>query len=204
MLEALERTCERENTIVIFSSDNGGLNDLPLHGTDTYPGWQEAYPRLGSNLPYRGVKAQLYEGGVRTPTLVNWRSHLTPGVVDDPMQVVDWMPTLTNLVGATMQHDPAWDGRDVWGQIEGSSTDVEERTLFWNFRGHRNLGVRHGDWKLIDSQKDGTRVQQLFDIAHDPYEQSDLVHDEPERVRDLSEAMAQMRRADDSAKRSDA
>jgi hypothetical protein len=62
LLEALERTCERENTIVIFGSDNGGINDCPLHGTDTYPGWQEEYPRLGSNLPYRGVRISVIRG----------------------------------------------------------------------------------------------------------------------------------------------
>lgn len=67
LLESLERTGQRDNTLVIFASDNGGLEDLPLTGSDKYPGWQEAYPRLGTNKPYRGVKAQLYEGGVRRP-----------------------------------------------------------------------------------------------------------------------------------------
>ncbi|MBT5059824.1 MAG: sulfatase-like hydrolase/transferase [Gemmatimonadetes bacterium] len=207
LLEALERTCERENTIVVFTSDNGGINDLPLHGTDKYPGWQEAYARLGSNLPYRGVKAQLYEGGVRVPTLVNWRSHLAPGVVDAPLQVVDWMPTFIQLAGATLEHDPQWDGRDVWAQIEGVGASLEEspddRTLFWNFRGDRNLGVRHGDWKLIDREIEGERVNELFDIVRDPHEEQDLVNDEVERVRDLSEAIEQMRRLDDSSKRAD-
>ncbi len=204
LLEALERTCERENTIVVFSSDNGGINDLPLHGTDKYPGWQEAYPRLGSNLPLRGVKAQLYEGGVRTPTLVNWRSHLDPGTVDTPMQVVDWMPTFTKMAGVELAHDPQWDGQDVWGSIEGAVAEPEDRTLFWNFRGDRNLGVRHGDWKVIDRDSDGERVRELYDIASDPFEERDLVDDEPERVRALSDAMAQMRQQDDSSKRPEA
>ena len=81
LVESLEQTCQRENTLIIFSSDNGAINDCPLHGTDKYPGWQEAYPRLGSNLPYRGVKAQLYEGGVRAPTVINWRGELAPGTM---------------------------------------------------------------------------------------------------------------------------
>ena len=70
LLEALERTCQRENTIIVFSSDNGAINDCPLHGTDKYPGWQEAYPRLGSNAPFRGVKAQLVR---RRDTYTNYR-----------------------------------------------------------------------------------------------------------------------------------
>ena len=181
---ALERTCERENTIVVFSSDNGGINDCPLHGTDTYPGWQEEYPRLGSNLPYRGVKAQLYEGGIRTPTLVNWRSHLAPGQVDAPVQVVDWMPTFTQLVGATPTADPMWDGQDIWPLIDGRDTSPDERTLFWNFRGDRNLGVRHGDWKLQVTARPDKRW--LFNLAEDPTEQNNLADSHPEKLAELT------------------
>ncbi|HCV26188.1 MAG TPA: hypothetical protein DGN59_22280, partial [Candidatus Latescibacteria bacterium] len=76
--------------------------------------------------------------------------------------------------------------------------------LFWNFRGDRNLGVRHGDWKVIDRDSDGERVRELYDIASDPFEERDLVDDEPERVRALSDAMAQMRQQDDSSKRPEA
>ena len=83
-------------------------DQTPLHSTDKYPGWQEAYPRLGSNAPYRGVKGQLYEGGIRTPTIVNWRDKLSARKVDSPVQVVDWMPTFTALVGAEPQEDPRY------------------------------------------------------------------------------------------------
>ena len=76
LLERLETTGQRDNTLIVFSSDNGAINESPLHSTDQYPGWQENNPRLGSNLPFRGVKAQLYEGGIRTPTVANWRGQL--------------------------------------------------------------------------------------------------------------------------------
>ena len=108
LVELLEATGQRDDTIIVFSSDNGAINGAPLHSSDRYPGWQEASPRLGSNLPFRGVKAQLYEGGIRTPTVINWRGHLAPGIMAQPVHVVDWMPTFCRLLGATPQHDPQW------------------------------------------------------------------------------------------------
>ena len=203
LLETLERTGQRDNTLVVFSSDNGAINDCPLHGSDKYPGWQEAYPRLGSNGPLRGVKAQLYEGGVRTPTVANWRGALQPGRVEDPVQVVDWMPTLAGLAGAAPQQDPQWDGRDIWRQISGEDTAPDERGLYWNFRGGARLGLRHGDWKLIESRAgDGTEVE-LFNVAADPYEQLEVSADMPQVVAQLREGIEGQRRLDDSSRRED-
>ena len=77
------------------SSDNGAISQCPLHGTDKYPGWQESSPRLGSNGPLRGQKAHLYEGGIRTPTVINWRGQLESGARAQPFHGADWMPTTT-------------------------------------------------------------------------------------------------------------
>jgi arylsulfatase A-like enzyme len=203
LLESLELTCQRENTIVVFASDNGAINDCPIHGTDKYPGWQEAYPRLGSNAPYRGVKAQLYEGGIRTPTVVNWRGSLSPCKVDHPVQVVDWMPTFTALTGAQTEEDPRYDGQDIWPLITETETNPSERRLFWNFRGGRNLGVRHGDWKLISREADGSRQLELYNIKEDPYEEQDLIGDHPETVDDLTGMIEEERQQDGTSARQD-
>ena len=194
---------QREDTIIVFSSDNGAINDSPLHGTDKYPGWQEAYPRLGSNLPFRGVKAQLYEGGIRTPTLVNWRGHLDAATMDHPVQVTDWMPTFTNLVGAAPAADPRYDGRDIWPLITGAQRSPEPRRFFWNFRGDAHLGVREGDWKLIVRQADGGRHYELFNIAEDPYEETDRADELPDKVRQLEAAIEEERRQDGTSARTD-
>ena len=203
LLESLELTCQRENTIIVFASDNGAINECPLHGTDRYPGWQEAYPRLGSNKPYRGVKAQLYEGGIRTPTIVNWRSRLSSGKVDHPVQVVDWMPTFTTLTGAEPAEDPLYDGQDIWPLITGEEADPAERSLFWNFRGDSVLGARHGDWKLISRDDHGCRQNELYNIREDPYEERDLIKDYPDKSKLLTDIIEEKRQQDGSSARQD-
>ena len=199
MVESLERTGQRDNTIIVFSSDNGSIGSAPLHGTDDYPGWQEASPRLGSNLPLRGYKAQMYEGGIRTPTLINWRGTLGPGRMDHPVHVSDWMPTFTNLLGITPAKDPKWDGQDIWPLISGDREEIEDRQIYWNFRAAAGLGVRSGDWKLISTGPTGIeqgsaaegdgRNLELFNIAEDPYETKDLAGDNRNKVEELLETM---------------
>jgi len=203
LLESLDRTGQRDNTLVVFASDNGAVNDCPLHATDKYPGQQEAYPRLGSNAPYRGVKAQLYEGGIRMPTVVNWPGRLAAGQMPHAVQIVDWMPTLVALTGAQPQRPPQWDGRDIWPLIAGTQAQPPERGLFWNFHGGRDLGMRHGDWKLIVREIDGVRQRELFNIDQDPYEQQDLAEAYSDRADDLADMIEAERQQDGSSARDD-
>lgn len=204
MIESLERTGQRDNTIIVFSSDNGSIGEAPLDGTDLYPGCQEASPRLGSNLPFRGHKAQLYEGGIRTPTLINWRGTLGPGRMDYPVHVSDWMPTLTHLLGVTPATDQQWDGQDIWPLITGDRKEIEDRQIYWNFRAGSGLCMRSGDWKLISTGgialRGGTaaydsaakenmgRHLELFNISKDPFEQNNLADDQESKVKELLEA----------------
>jgi arylsulfatase A-like enzyme len=203
LLESLQLTGQRENTIVIFASDNGAVNEWPLAKTTVYPGWQEASPRLGSNAPFRGIKAQLYEGGIRTPTIISWRGRLAPGQMAHPVHVVDWMPTLTALVGAKHQEDPRYDGRDIWPLIADQHSAPARRTLFWNFKGGAVLGVRRDGWKLI-TQQDGEEWRfELFNIDRDPYETTELARDYPQIVDELEEAIVEEGRTDGVSARGD-
>ena len=203
LLQALEVTCQRENTIVVFSSDNGAINDCPIHGTDLYPGWQESSPRLGSNLPYRGVKAQLYEGGIRTPAIINWRSRLEPGVIEDPVNIVDWMPIFTGLTGSSPTDDPQWDGIDIWPLISGSGATYPERSFYWNFRGGAQLGFRQGGWKYVSVDRNDPGKMELYNVAEDPYETRELSHQHPEIARDLAGLIRQQRERDGTSRRDD-
>jgi arylsulfatase A-like enzyme len=178
-----------ENTIIVFSSDNGAIYES-LHESDMYPGRQEACPRLGSNKPYRGQKAQLYEGGIRTPTAVQWCGRLAPGVIDDPVHVVDWMPTFARLADAPPPGEARWDGVDISDLLLERTPPAVERTLFWNFRGGAEYAVRRGDWKLIRRNHDHGPRTELFDIAADPYEENECSAQEPDVVAALERAMA--------------
>ena len=135
LVESLRRTDQIASTLVVFTSDNGALESDTLGQAQLYPGYQQASPRLGSNLPLRGNKAQLYEGGIRTPSLVSWPGTLDPGRVTVPMHISDWMPTLTRLVGCEPADDPRWDGIDA-GPILGLSTGAaqQDRSIYWCFR----------------------------------------------------------------------
>jgi arylsulfatase A-like enzyme len=202
LIEALEAGCRRENTIVVFSSDNGALWEHPPEKIDQYPGWQEPMPRLGSNLPLRGHKAQLYEGGIRTPTIISWRGTLKPFRLEHPVHIVDWMPTLTKLAGYTPEADPQFDGVDIWPLLIGEGGPSEERKMFWNFRG-QDFCIREGDWKLIVRSPDADEQTELYNIGSDPYEKHDVAAENPHIVNRLKEKLDQERTLDDSSKRSD-
>ena len=189
MIESLEQTGQLDDTIIVFTSDNGAIGSAPLHSSDVYPGWQEASPRLGSNLPYRGFKSQLYEGGIRTPAVIHWRGKLNPGRMDHPVHVSDWMPTFINLLGINPATEPKWDGQDIWPLLTGENQNPDSREIYWNFRAGSGFAVRDGDWKLISSEIEGTneRTFELFNMAEDPYEQNDLASTNKAKVDELAD-----------------
>lgn len=203
MIESIYRQLAVDNTIVVFASDNGAIPDADLGDAGKYPGFQEEMPRLGSNLPLRGQKAQMYEGGVRTPAVICWPGTLKPGKMTAPIQVVDWMPTFTNLVGATTENDPMWDGHDIWPLITGETTELD-RTFFWNFRGGQNIGARIGDLKLFTDGDMRPEKTEMYDLAVDPYERRNLFERDPGRGKDLIDLIREEREKDDTSVRPDA
>ena len=122
--------------------------------------------------------------------------------MNHPVQIVDWMPTLTALCSAAPTQNPLWDGTDIWPLIEGNAP-AEGKRMYWNFRGGRNLGLRLGDWKLTDCEVENGRRMELFNIADDPYEKEEISADYPEKVVELNELIVAERRLDDSSKRPD-
>ena len=202
MIESLHRTLSLDNTIVVFASDNGAIPDAPLHDTDKYPGRQEEMPKLGSNMPLRGQKATMYEGGVRTPALISWPGTLNPSKMTVPIQVVDWMPTFTNLVGATTQTDPQWDGKDIWPLITGEATKMD-RTFFWNFRGGRDIGARIDDVKLFTDGEMRPEKTEMFDLGQDPYERRNIFEAEPLLAKNVLDLIREERERDDTSVRPD-
>ena len=201
-VETLTRTCQLDNTIVVFASDNGAIPSDPLHDTDKYPGRFEEMPRLGSNLPLRGQKAQMYEGGIRTPAVISWPGTLKRHRMTHPIHIVDWMPTFTRMLGYTPQSDPQWDGVDIWPLLTREVGQPEERSIFWNFAG-RNFGVRSGPWKLIAKETMEPADCELFNIEEDPLERDEVSAENPGLVEELLQAIAEDRKLDDTSKRPD-
>jgi arylsulfatase A-like enzyme len=196
ILAALDKAGVRDNTLVIFSSDNGGStveNNDTKYPADDYPSGK----LTGNNLPLRGEKGTAYEGGTRVPTIANWPAKLKPGKVASPVHIADWMPTLTKLAGYVASEDLKWDGIDIWPQIaEGAK--APERTLYGVAPGRRASILRRGDWKLIVN-RDRTLGDELFDLASDPYEKQNLAEREPQRVVELKELLSQVAARDGDA-----
>ena len=196
IVEALDKQGLRDNTVLIFISDNGAQESW--HSTTQYGGRYADKPHttLGCNLPLRGWKTEVHDGGIRVPAFIQWPGVLDPGVLEAPMHIVDWMPTLCGLGGYEAVRDLGWEGRDMWPVITGVKQEPPPRTLYW--RTPDACALRDGDWKLVRNE-DGSR-QELYHLGQDPYETTDLSAEEPERVARL-QALMEQHRADDQPRR---
>jgi len=192
IVDALERKKLRGDTLIVFVSDNGGQKSW--HSNDQYKGRYADKPHtvLGDNLPLRGWKGDLFEGGIRVPALANWPGVIKPGQTDVPVHIVDWMPTLCSLAGYSTQRDLKWDGRDIMPVVRQEVTKAEPRPLYWKTPGFS--AVRHGQWKLI--VKKSNAETQLYDLARDPYETKDLAQKQPEIAKKLNDMLAQLAQND--------
>ncbi len=182
IVEALERTGRRENTLIVFSSDNGGQrqwNASPREYNGRYP----PHTTLGNNEPLRGFKGDLYEGGIRVPAFVNWPGQLPAGSVFDlPTHTVDWLPTLFQVAGGDAAKLEMAEGVNLWSALQGKSPALPDRAMYW--KTPSGSAVRKGDWKLI-RHRGGNRVE-LFNLKADPLEQSDLADQHPREVAELT------------------
>jgi arylsulfatase A-like enzyme len=179
VLKALEKRGMRENTLVVFQSDNGGPRDAKFTGEVDMS--KSTIP--ADNGPYRDGKATLYEGGVRVVALANWPGRIAPGtVVDKPLHIVDMYPTLTGLAGVTSARAKPLDGRDAWQTIAGGAPSPREEVVIdvEPFR----AALRQGDWKLVWQATLPSKVE-LFNLAQDPGEKKDLAAANPEKVAEL-------------------
>jgi len=205
ILAALAKSGRRENTIVVFTSDNGGStaenNDLK------YPDDHCPNGKLtGDNRPLRGQKGSVYEGGTRVPTLISWPAKLNPGKFTGVAQITDWMPTLCSLAGADPAQDLKWDGLNLWPQLSGAEP-VKPRAIYTVGPGFHARAVRDGDWKLIVSHKSpakkgeapASEVNELYDLATDPKEITDLATRMPEKVAALRALIVKLSQADRDA-----
>lgn len=169
IVAGLERAGLTDDTVVVFTSDNGG--------TQRY------------TPPLKGSKGQLYEGGIRVPLVVSWPAIPQRGSTSDlPVQSIDLYPTLLDLAGATPPAGHVLDGISYAAVLRGEKPP-KRRRMFWHFpcyvgKAAPASAVREGDFKLVEFFDDGGRVE-LYDLADDPGEQRNLVASMPDKARAL-------------------
>jgi arylsulfatase A-like enzyme len=190
----VDRLGQRNNTLFIFLSDNGAPgqpNRMQVkQDLEFYPN----VPLPGDNLPFRGSKGSVYEGGIRTPGVVYWPGKLTPSVCAAALSVTDWMPTLCALTGAKPQRDPKWDGQDILPVLSGRPTPPGSRIFYW--KGPRQASaVSDGQWKLVVTPK----TVELYNLAEDIGEKNDLAAKNPDLVRQLRAHLAAQSAQDNDA-----
>lgn len=167
LLAELERLGIAENTIVIFTSDNGSRA-------------REG----GSNDPLRGRKGTTWEGGMRVPCIVRWPGRVPAGATCDQLAAsIDFLPTFAELTGTQIVGKEQIDGVDIGGLLRDPSAP-SPRTGFWYYRGDDLEAVRVGKWKLHLAKHGAERVE-LYDLDADLGEQNDLAADRPDVVSEL-------------------
>jgi arylsulfatase A-like enzyme len=171
----LDKKGMRDNTLIVFQSDNGGTHNPMFAGE----GDMSKIKIPVDNGAYRDGKGSLYEGGTRVVAFANWPGHIKAGSVDGMLHVVDMYPTLANLAGASTANSKPLDGMDVWQTISTGSPSPRTE-LIYNIEPFR-AGVREGDWKLIWRTPLPSAVE-LYNIAQDPYEKSNVAAANPDRV----------------------
>jgi arylsulfatase A-like enzyme len=197
VVAALEKKGLREDTLIVFSADNGG-------------------PPPGSNTPLRDFKGSIFEGGVRAAAFANWPGKIPGGQrLKQPMHIIDWYPTLVKLAGGSLEQKLPLDGRDVWPVLTEKAASPHDAILC--VQSPENAAVRMGDWKLIVSSgvdaalpdEEGAKAKKnakakkkakgrkyepvmLFKLAADPSEKTNLAAQEPERVATMKAKLAEL------------
>lgn len=184
-LDRLEKEGLTENTIIIFTSDNGPFPDFKRKRT----------------IGYRGVKDCLHEGGIRMPFIIRWDGVIKPGTVDSTSVVcaVDMLPSLATITGSALPEKLELSGEDMSKALTGTPT-VRKTDLMWEY-GRKDafarmgttdhwsphLCIRRGEWKLL-MNGDGSDVE-LYDIISDPYETANLASEKKKIVKKLSKPL---------------
>ena len=189
IVAALKQENMLDNTLIIFSSDNGGATSALFATGARSPEEREESGgvELGAKPPasngdLRGGKGSLHEGGVRVPTIFYWPAKLKPRLVEEPLHMVDVMPSVLALAGAAGSPDHPFDGKDIWPSLAEGRPSPHEDILI-NVEAFRGA-IRKGNWKLVKIALLPGKTE-LFDLSKDPGEQKNVTDQFPEIVSDL-------------------
>nr|NIP97527.1 sulfatase-like hydrolase/transferase [Akkermansiaceae bacterium] len=199
LVEAFREANRYENTLIVFTSDNGGVEGGYKGGA--YP---EPDPKLkagySSNQPLRGGKSTSYEGGIRVPAFVHWKKGLTPGKLDAPMHAVDWFPTIREFAGIAPPRREELDGQSMAGSLTSPAQSAPPRTIYTTWNRGRQVALRHGNWKIRAAGPGKGNFKafdwELYNLGEDPHETTNLADQNSGKLRELI-AMFESERARD-------
>jgi arylsulfatase A-like enzyme len=195
ILATLDKLGLVENTLVIFSSDNGGVGGYRRVGLDK--------DGITDNAPLKGGKGTFAEGGVRVPHIVRWKGTIDPGQKNStPINSVDLYPTLVELAGADAPADYTLDGVSYVPLLTGERQSLDRDAIYWHFPGYLGAStnqwrttpvgsVRSGDWKLMEYFEDG-RLE-LYNLKDDIGEHHNLAEEEPAKTQALHDKLVAWR-----------
>ena len=185
ILEKLEEHKLTDNTIIIFTSDNGGLRQIYTKAGDI----------VSSNAPLRDEKGTLYEGGIRVPMIVKWPGVVARGsVCDEPSTTADLLPTFCAMAGADLPNQPI-DGSNIIPLLKNADAALDRKSIYFHYPHYHHSrpggAVRTGDWKLIEWFENDT--VELYNLASDIGETKNVAADHPDRVTAMRTDLAAFR-----------
>lgn len=185
LLRTLKELKLDENTLIVWTSDNGAPKRNPVQG---------------SNLPLAGWGYTTAEGGMRVPCLVRWPGKLEAGKSSDALTtMMDWVPTLAKLCGGKLSRENKIDGKDIWPLLNEPEKGKSPHDAFYYYQGAELQAVRDGRWKLYLKGSHVERTQKvrteavLFDIIKDPAELNDVAAQHPDEIKRLERAAEKAR-----------
>ena len=195
VIKELDESGKRENTLVLFSSDNGpqvnwGGNAYPhdLHLTN-----------FNQPIPMKGSKLDVWEGGIHVPGFANWPGTLQPKKIAEPLHIIDWFPTLASLLNFQPAIEYDLDGVDI-GPVLFEEKSLEPRDLYWIWNTRTNRwALRYEDYKIVKydlEEPDSPDDWELYHLTKDPMESKNLASKHPEKVVLLHEMFMKQRKKD--------
>ena len=192
VLDKIEESGLTENTIVVFTSDNGP--------------WLSYGDHAGSSGIYREGKGTTWEGGVRVPSIIKFTNGLKPSIIDEPVMAIDWMPTFANITRSKLSQNKI-DGKDIWPLLSGEVKQTPHQELYFYHRVNELHSIRMNNWKIQFSRtyrslngraggKDGIPVKydmnlieknELYNLKDDPQEKINVYDSFPEIAKKMEE-----------------
>lgn len=202
LLKALEESGQKENTLIVFSADNGP-EKYAYARSEKYDHW--------SSYPLRGLKRDIYEGGHRVPYIISWPGKVAKGKVSHELvSQIDVMATVASVVGYELPNDQAEDSHDLLPLITGK-TSTGPRTAHIHNTHVNSYAIRSGDWTLVDNKSgyvsgrnkdweekygyksDDNKAGQLFNMKKDRGQKHNVISEHPEKAKELKDLLAKIR-----------